>query len=155
MGTSFFVSGSVIALRLSLLKGCMFYAAAAKLLQSCLTLCNPHIWQPTRLLHPWDSPGKNTEVGCHFLLQYVLWPLANSTITSILQKQGARTGSFPLCYKRDTCVQVFLGPAPGETHWPWGTNASYSSQPCSVLLVLFKIILQDKVFIYILIFIYI
>ena len=24
---------------------------------------------PTRLLHPWDSPGKNTEVGCHFLLQ--------------------------------------------------------------------------------------
>ena len=24
--------------------------------------------QPTRLLHPWDSPGKNTGVGCHFLL---------------------------------------------------------------------------------------
>ena len=23
---------------------------------------------PTRLLHPWDSPGKNTGVGCHFLL---------------------------------------------------------------------------------------
>ena len=23
----------------------------------------------TRLLHPWDSPGKNTGVGCHFLLQ--------------------------------------------------------------------------------------
>ena len=29
----------------------------------------PHRWQPTRLLHPWDSPGKNTKVGCHFLLQ--------------------------------------------------------------------------------------
>ena len=29
----------------------------------------PHRWQPTRLLCPWDSPGKNTEVGCHFLLQ--------------------------------------------------------------------------------------
>ena len=25
--------------------------------------------QPTRLRHPWDSPGKNTGVGCHFLLQ--------------------------------------------------------------------------------------
>ena len=25
--------------------------------------------QPTRLPHPWDSPGKNTGVGCHFLLQ--------------------------------------------------------------------------------------
>ena len=28
-----------------------------------------HRWQPTRLCHPWDSPGKNTGVGCHFLLQ--------------------------------------------------------------------------------------
>ena len=28
-----------------------------------------HRWQPTRLHHPWDSPGKNTGVGCHFLLQ--------------------------------------------------------------------------------------
>ena len=31
----------------------------------------PHRWQPTRLPRPWDSPGKNTGVGCHFLLQYV------------------------------------------------------------------------------------
>ena len=29
----------------------------------------PHRWQPTRLPHPWDSPGKNTGGGCHFLLQ--------------------------------------------------------------------------------------
>ena len=29
----------------------------------------PHRQQPTRLPHPWDSPGKNTGVGCHFLLQ--------------------------------------------------------------------------------------
>ena len=29
----------------------------------------PHRLQPTRLLRPWDSPGKNTGVGCHFLLQ--------------------------------------------------------------------------------------
>ena len=28
----------------------------------------PHKWQPTRLPHPWDSPGKNNGVGCHFLL---------------------------------------------------------------------------------------
>ena len=31
----------------------------------------PHRWQPTRLPHPWDSPGKNTGVGCHVLLQCV------------------------------------------------------------------------------------
>ena len=28
----------------------------------------PHRWQPTRLPSPWDSPGKNTGVVCHFLL---------------------------------------------------------------------------------------
>ena len=29
----------------------------------------PHRRQPSRLCRPWDSPGKNTGVGCHFLLQ--------------------------------------------------------------------------------------
>ena len=29
----------------------------------------PLTWQPTRLPRPWDSPGKNTGMGCHFLLQ--------------------------------------------------------------------------------------
>ena len=51
---------------------------------SCVQLCcccyvasvvsdsvQPHRRQPTRLPHPWDSPGKNTGVGCHFLLQCV------------------------------------------------------------------------------------
>ena len=36
--------------------------------QSCLTL-QPHGLSPIRLLCPWDSPGKNTGVGCHALLQ--------------------------------------------------------------------------------------
>ena len=44
------------------------FIAAAKLLQSCPTL-RPHRQQPTRLPCPWDSPGKNTGVGCHFFLQ--------------------------------------------------------------------------------------
>ena len=33
------------------------------------TSVRPHRRQPTRLPHPWDSPGKNTGMGCHFLLQ--------------------------------------------------------------------------------------
>ena len=47
------------------------YLLAAKSLQSCPTLCDPIDWtmQATRLPRPWDSPGKNTGVGCHFLLQ--------------------------------------------------------------------------------------
>ena len=45
-----------------------FRRYAAKSLQSYPTL-QPQRWQPTRLPCPWDSPGKNTGGGCHFLLQ--------------------------------------------------------------------------------------
>ena len=41
------------------------------LLLSLLSRVQPHRWQPTRLPHRWDSPGKNTGVGCHFLLQWI------------------------------------------------------------------------------------
>ena len=40
----------------------------AKSLQSCPTLCDP-IDSSHQAPCPWDSPGKNTGVGCHFLLQ--------------------------------------------------------------------------------------
>ena len=36
---------------------------------SCNRLFATRGLQPTMLLRPWDSPGKNTGVGCHFLLQ--------------------------------------------------------------------------------------
>ena len=36
-----------------------------------LTVLQPHRLQPTRLLCPWDFLGKNTGVGCHFLLQWI------------------------------------------------------------------------------------
>ena len=49
-----------------------FYASSqcgcVKPLWSCLTLQSYKLW-PTRLLCPWDPPGKNTGVGCHFLLR--------------------------------------------------------------------------------------
>ena len=44
-------------------------AVAAKSLQSCSTLCSPRDSSPQAPC-PWDSPGKNTGAGCHFLLQY-------------------------------------------------------------------------------------
>ena len=60
-------------------------AAAAKLLQSCPTLCDPiDSRQPNRLPHPWDSPGKNTGVGCHFLLQCMKVKSESEVIQSCL-----------------------------------------------------------------------
>ena len=47
----------------------------------------PHRGQPTRLPRPWDSPGKNTGVGCHFLLQ----SLPTATIESFLASLSTPT----------------------------------------------------------------
>ena len=56
----------------------------------------PHGLQPTRLLHPWDFPGKSTGVGCHCLLHHI----HNGTLFS-LKKEG----------NSDSCFIV---------HKPWG-----------------------------------
>ena len=42
----------------------------------------PHRRQPTRLPHPWDSPGKNTGVGCHFLLQCMKVKIESEAVQS-------------------------------------------------------------------------
>ena len=44
-------------------------AAAAEVASAVSDSVRPHRRKPTRLPRPWDSPGKNTGVGCHFLLQ--------------------------------------------------------------------------------------
>ena len=56
----------------------------------------PHGMRPARLLYPWDFPGKNTGVGCHFLLQGILLtqgsnPHLLSTVSPVL-----KTDSLPL-----------------------------------------------------------
>ena len=50
----------------------------------------PQRWQPTRLPRPWDSPGKNTGVGCHFLLQFrkVKSERSRSVMSDSLQQHG-------------------------------------------------------------------
>ena len=47
--------------------------------QRCPTLSRPQGWQPAWLLYPWKSPGKNTGVGCHFLLQGIFFAIAPAT----------------------------------------------------------------------------
>ena len=43
----------------------------------------PHRRQPTRVPHPWDSPGKNTAVGCHFLLQCMKWKVNVKSLSHV------------------------------------------------------------------------
>ena len=66
----------------------LFVVAAVQL---HLTL-QPHGLYPASLLCPWDSPGKSTEVGCHFLLQGIL--LANPKTESESLSSPAFSGSF-------------------------------------------------------------
>ena len=54
----------------------------------------PHGLQPTRLLCPWDSPSKNTGVGCHALLQGIF--LTQGLNLYLLGVSHWEAGSLPL-----------------------------------------------------------
>ena len=59
----------------------------------------PHRWHPTRLPRPWDSPGKNTGVGCHFLLQCMKVKSESKVI------QSCPTLSYPMdCSPPDSSI---------------------------------------------------
>ena len=70
-------------------KKCFFHycicatSKATKSLQSCLTLWQTHRQQPTRLPHPWDSPGKNTGVGCHFFSNAWKWKVKVKSLSCV------------------------------------------------------------------------
>ena len=85
----------------------------------------PHRWQPTRLPRPWDSPGKNTGVGCHFLFQCMKvksesevtqscpilrdpmdCSLPGSSVHGIFQARGLEWGAFAFSSSKLT-FQVF------------------------------------------------
>ena len=58
-------------------------------------VCNsspPHGLQPTRLLHPWDFPGKSTGVGCHCLLRLLFNILVDSLPAEPPQSKNALKG---------------------------------------------------------------
>ena len=50
----------------AILKNPSFWGVSSSVVSDSV---RPRRWQPTRLRRPWDSPGKNTRVGCHFLLR--------------------------------------------------------------------------------------
>ena len=69
---------------------CMKVKSENEVVQSCPTLSDPHGLQPTRLLHPWDFPGKSTGVGCHCLLRLYTLNMYNCYLLIIPHKAGER-----------------------------------------------------------------
>ena len=100
----------------------------------------PLRWQPTRLLCPWDSPDKNTGVGCHFLLRMktlgtsfllMRWPWGHSLIAACHHKEQAMTRSLefstsPNPYfsgewkEAENVVNNWSCPFPGGSTWNAG-----------------------------------
>ena len=83
----------------------------AKSLSSCQTLqpCGP--W-PSRLLCPWDSPGKNARVGCHVLLQ-VTFP------TQGLNPRFCIAGGFLTAESLGQSMAAGVGPRQGSKSYWW------------------------------------
>ena len=85
----------------------------AQWLQLCLTLCDSRDCSPTppsRLLCPWDSPGKNTGMGCHALLQGI-FPTQDSNV----HLRHCRQILYPLSHLRSP-----------HTPWKLGNNHATS-----------------------------
>jgi len=64
----------------------------------------PHRQQPTRLPRPWDSPGKNTGVGCHFLLQCMKVKSESEVAQSCLTPSDPMDCSLPVSPGKSTGV---------------------------------------------------
>ena len=83
----------------------LIYTVCLFSLLSCVQLLQPHGLYPTRLLCPWDFPGKNTGVGCHFLLQGI-FPTQGSNPSLLhcsefftTQPPGKPLWGFPIQYR--------------------------------------------------------
>ena len=93
----------------------------------------PHRRQPTRLPCPWDSPGKNTGVGCHCLLQCMKvrgesevaqscptlsnpmdYSLPGSSIHRIFQARVLELGAIAFSIYPSRCIEFFW-------FWPGGS----------------------------------
>ena len=136
---------------------CNTAAAAAKSLVMSDSV-RPHRQQPTRLPHPWNSPGKNTGVSCYFLLQCmkvksesdvaqslptlrnpVDCSLSGSSIHGILQARVLEWGAiaFSICNTKNS-NHVTLPTSPNII-WPLGLSSNSARCQFSVKLMKYQL----------------
>ena len=130
----------------------------------------PHRRQPTRLLCPWDSPGKNTGVGCHFLLQCMKvkiesevaqscptlsgpmdCSLAGSSVHGIFQARVLEWGAIAFSSSDTTYLEIVSdsqvkGPVPQGCPHPslWYNRSEVPITPSSSLINLLKWLTQKN-----------
>ena len=110
----------------------------------CPTLSGLHRLQPTRQASQWDFPDRNTEVGCHFLLQGFFW-----TQGSNLHLLHWQAGSLPLSHRRSPMFiyipSFFLFPP------HLGHCKALSSVPCATqqVLISYLFYIQNQQCIYV------
>ena len=91
----------------------------------CPTLLQPHGWYPSRLLCPWNSPGKNTAVGSHFLLQGI-FPTQGSN-PHLLYLLHCRQ---IVCHQGSPVVKTLPPNAGGVGSIPgWAAKVPHASRP--------------------------
>ena len=94
----------------------------------------PHGLQPSRLLHPRDSPGRSTRVGCHCLLQVTILWLSNEVSPNQRFLEGIDSKSMPLvssslCFMYSIGAPKRINPAPSSlpfAHQRSNKNVIYS-----------------------------
>ena len=103
----------------------------------------PHRLQPTRLPRPWDSPGKNTGVGCHFLLQGIFptcqasLSITNSwSLLKLMSIESVMPSSYlilcrPLLLPPSIApsIRVFSNESVLRIRWPKYSSFSFSISP--------------------------
>ena len=94
----------------------------------------PHRWLPTRLPHPSDSPGKNTGVGCHFLLQCMKvkneTEVAQSCLTLSDPMDCSLPGSSAVGFSRQKYWSGLPLPSPTIPAYSTTTYSLQSNQNC-------------------------
>ena len=95
----------------------------------------PHGLQPTRLLRPWDFPGKSTGVGCHCLLHFRRkWP-ANRRQLVQMRKEWDFPGGSVVKNRPSSAGHMGFIPGPGRFYMTWGNwdlSAQLLSHPSRV-----------------------
>ena len=104
------------------------------LLLSCLSNSSrPHGLQPTRLLRPWDFPGKSTGVGCHCLLRAIRMAIIKTTRNSKCWKGCGEKEAHIYCWWECKPVQslmennmkIFQKIKNSTTLWPSNSAPGY------------------------------